>query len=397
MKGGMAQKVLTNDTFNGVLATSANVDIQNISVIPSPATGGIVIQSDGSINVSAGTEPGNYEITYKICDKVIPTNVSDNVVAKVCVTASSISPKECPGVTLNNQAEVDNWEWSGDKNIATGSVPYAPCTKVNGTIVVNSTSGPRWRPVLTNITTVNFPELVEVTGNIQIDGWTFLTDTTLTSNITTINMPKLTSGNVEIGNRGLKFTNLTSLTLSNLTSGNLIVANTGLSTINVPTLTTSAYIFIFNNSSLTSVNVSEIVNVRILILENNPLLTNANFSNLTTISGNIIVRGTGLPNLDGFPSVERVTSQVFIESNPSLTNLDGLANLVVVAGNGAFPGRIFIIENTSLGSSDGILAFCGLKPFFIANPGIEFSTLPSGNGYNPVPQITAADIINGCP
>ncbi|MBO0331722.1 gliding motility-associated C-terminal domain-containing protein, partial [[Muricauda] lutisoli] len=54
--------VLSNDTYNGVPVTLADV------VLTSTPTDQLVINGDGSVSVLDGTEPGTYTIEYTICD-----------------------------------------------------------------------------------------------------------------------------------------------------------------------------------------------------------------------------------------------------------------------------------------------------------------------------------------
>ena len=79
--GGTAvANVLTNDTLNGVAATTANVDITLASALPA----GISFNTaTGEVTVAPGTAPGSYTFDYQICDKLNPT---------ICNTATVTVP-----------------------------------------------------------------------------------------------------------------------------------------------------------------------------------------------------------------------------------------------------------------------------------------------------------------
>ncbi|WP_421939937.1 DUF7507 domain-containing protein [Pedobacter sp.] len=114
--GGTAvENVLSNDTYNGVQASLATVNLTQISttnpkVVLDPAT--------GKVNVAAGTPAGTYTIVYQIEDKLNPgqiktTSVTINVVA--------------PGMDANND--------SGTINGVTGG------TVVNNVLVNDTYNG----------------------------------------------------------------------------------------------------------------------------------------------------------------------------------------------------------------------------------------------------------------
>jgi hypothetical protein len=63
--------VLANDTFNGTRATTATVQISQVS----PPIRGIALNlSTGAISVAAKTSSGTYNLVYKICEIAAPTN-----------------------------------------------------------------------------------------------------------------------------------------------------------------------------------------------------------------------------------------------------------------------------------------------------------------------------------
>ncbi|OAQ42274.1 hypothetical protein A5893_03950 [Pedobacter psychrophilus] len=78
--GGQAiANILINDSFNGVTATLANVNISQITVNPNI----IIDVLTGKVNVLANTPAGIYVINYQITDKINPSNSAQ---AKIIIT-----------------------------------------------------------------------------------------------------------------------------------------------------------------------------------------------------------------------------------------------------------------------------------------------------------------------
>jgi len=78
--------VLTNDTFNGVIATTANVTISAVL----PLTTGINLNtSTGAVTVNAGTAPSTYVQEYQICQQGTTCNCT---IATATVTVSAPTP-----------------------------------------------------------------------------------------------------------------------------------------------------------------------------------------------------------------------------------------------------------------------------------------------------------------
>ncbi|VXA91319.1 hypothetical protein FLAVO9R_10001 [Flavobacterium sp. 9R] len=70
MFGKTINSVLLNDIFNGVLLTPATYNTVSLSGVTVPT--GFTLNSDGSIDVAAGTPIGTYTIVYQICTKSTP-------------------------------------------------------------------------------------------------------------------------------------------------------------------------------------------------------------------------------------------------------------------------------------------------------------------------------------
>lgn len=67
--------VLTNDTLNGLQATTGNTILSTVTSNPK-----LVLNGNGSINVVNPTTGGTYVMTYKICQLDRPTNCDEATV-----------------------------------------------------------------------------------------------------------------------------------------------------------------------------------------------------------------------------------------------------------------------------------------------------------------------------
>jgi len=86
--GGTTSSVLTNDTLNGEPVNPADITLTP-GTAPTPATGSITMNADGTITVAPDTTSGTYTYPYTICDKLNPTTC-DTAVATIVVTAPVI-------------------------------------------------------------------------------------------------------------------------------------------------------------------------------------------------------------------------------------------------------------------------------------------------------------------
>ena len=125
--GGTAiPNVLNNDMTNGVPSTTTNSTISPIGTYPSGIT---LNPSNGAVTVAPGTTPGNYPITYQLCDKLSPVNCA-TVVDTVKVT---------PVIRPNP----DN-----------GTIPTTGGTAIPNILVNDSTNGQPSTPTNSTITPV---------------------------------------------------------------------------------------------------------------------------------------------------------------------------------------------------------------------------------------------------
>ncbi len=101
----VALNALTNDTFNGVAATTSNTNVTALT------TGPLSIDANGIVSVAANTPSGTYEITYQLCEADLTTgaNVSpancDTATATV-VVVNVIDAVNDPAVTIASSNNV---------------------------------------------------------------------------------------------------------------------------------------------------------------------------------------------------------------------------------------------------------------------------------------------------
>ncbi|SHI61090.1 hypothetical protein SAMN05216261_1281, partial [Algibacter luteus] len=86
--GGTSTTVLANDTINGAAVIPANITLTP-GTAPSPASGSITMNADGTITVAPGTTAGTYTYDYTICENLNPANC-DTATATVVVAPAPI-------------------------------------------------------------------------------------------------------------------------------------------------------------------------------------------------------------------------------------------------------------------------------------------------------------------
>ncbi|WP_418264609.1 DUF7507 domain-containing protein [Flavobacterium faecale] len=97
LTGGTAfTNVLVNDKLNGVLVDPTKV---NTTFVSATNAGITLVGTD--VKVAAGTPAGDYELVYKICEKINPTNC-DEAIVKVKVSAATIEANDDTAPTATN-------------------------------------------------------------------------------------------------------------------------------------------------------------------------------------------------------------------------------------------------------------------------------------------------------
>jgi SdrD B-like domain len=84
--GGTTATVFSNDTLNGAPFASTAV---TPSITANGGLTGVVINTDGTLTVPAGSAPGTYTVSYRICEVANPTNC-DTANALITVSVSLI-------------------------------------------------------------------------------------------------------------------------------------------------------------------------------------------------------------------------------------------------------------------------------------------------------------------
>ncbi|WP_410503572.1 gliding motility-associated C-terminal domain-containing protein [Flavobacterium sp. Root901] len=92
--------VFTNDTHNGSAVIPANVILS--TVLPNA---NLILNADGTVYIKPGTQTGNYQLTYQICDALSSSNCSQAVVSvDVLNTVIPVTPTK--PIAANNDGEI---------------------------------------------------------------------------------------------------------------------------------------------------------------------------------------------------------------------------------------------------------------------------------------------------
>ncbi|MBL8263722.1 MAG: DUF11 domain-containing protein, partial [Xanthomonadaceae bacterium] len=119
--GGTTTSVLVNDTLNGAPVNPADVTLTP-GTAPTPVSGSITMNPDGTITIAPNTEAGTYTYPYTICEVLNPTNC-DTAIATVVVSAQ-------PGLALDKTAGTP----SG--NTAGSTIPYSFAVTNTGNVTI---------------------------------------------------------------------------------------------------------------------------------------------------------------------------------------------------------------------------------------------------------------------
>ncbi|MBF4516938.1 gliding motility-associated C-terminal domain-containing protein [Flavobacterium sp. ANB] len=151
-----------NDTYNGVLLTDVSLINPTIINPAVPINGGLIPTLDlatGNVSIPAGTSAGAYQIRYRICDKLNPTNC-DEAVINILVIA--------PIIVANDDAAGNIIGYTGANNVLNA---YNNDT-LNGAPVVLSDIN---RTLVTPASSINgapIPVLNLLTGNVDVPAGT---------------------------------------------------------------------------------------------------------------------------------------------------------------------------------------------------------------------------------
>ena len=145
ISGGTTSSVLTGITLNGTTVTNTNSVTISFSGLPT----GVTSNTNGQLVIPAGTPAGTHTITYKVCEKLNPTNchtvTSTLVIGTGSLTVTPVTPLTVPngisggttssvltGITLNG-ATVTN---TNSVTISFSGLPAGVTTNTNGQLVI---------------------------------------------------------------------------------------------------------------------------------------------------------------------------------------------------------------------------------------------------------------------
>ncbi|WP_186826728.1 beta strand repeat-containing protein, partial [Psychroserpens burtonensis] len=121
--GGTTGSVFDNngigtDLADGLPATDANIS-DNITIADDDGLTGVTIDSDGAINIPAGSLPGIYNVQYTICLEADPTICDTATVTIVVADCADYPTNDCDGDGVINSADTcdgfdDNADADGD-------------------------------------------------------------------------------------------------------------------------------------------------------------------------------------------------------------------------------------------------------------------------------------------
>lgn len=153
--GGSTATALANDTLNGAAVIPAEITLTP-GTAPTPTSGSVVMNADGTITVASGTTAGSYTYPYKICENLNPSNCSSTtvtvVVAAAAIVATADAPASVNGAT-GNPAVIDAY--------ANDTLNGAPVilSEITGAVLTAATPASAGAPV---------PALDPATGTVSV-------------------------------------------------------------------------------------------------------------------------------------------------------------------------------------------------------------------------------------
>ncbi|WP_163410160.1 PKD domain-containing protein [Flavobacterium ajazii] len=153
---------ITNDRLNGLDIDLAAIDITSISTAtPVDYVAGnpvpVLNETNGSVDVSAGTSEGTYTIHYRICEKLNPSNCSE---ADIVITVLAT------GIVANDDFAQDINGYRGGNNV----VNALTNDQLNGVSVSLLQVNIRHIGTIVPLTSINgnIPVLNTITGNVDV-------------------------------------------------------------------------------------------------------------------------------------------------------------------------------------------------------------------------------------
>ena len=151
-----------NDTYNGVLLTDVSLINPTIISGATSINGGLVPVLDlatGFVSIPAGTPVGTYQIRYRICDKLNPTNCDDAIITIVVAV---------PTIVANDDAADNINGLTGASNVLNA---YANDT-LNGTTILQTNINSTLITAANSINGAAVPVLNILTGAVDVPAGT---------------------------------------------------------------------------------------------------------------------------------------------------------------------------------------------------------------------------------
>ena len=203
ISGGTTSSVLTGITLNGATVTNTNSVTISFSGLPA----GVTTNTNGQLVIPAGTPAGTHTITYKVCEKLNPTNchtvTSTLVIGTGSLTVTPVTPLTVPngisggttssvltGITLNG-ATVTN---TNSVTISFSGLPAGVTTNTNGQLVI-----PAGTPAGTHTITYKVCEKLNPTNCQTVTSTLVIGTGSLTVTSTTLTHPNGTQGGTTTG------------------------------------------------------------------------------------------------------------------------------------------------------------------------------------------------------
>ena len=203
ISGGTTSSVLTGITLNGTTVTNTNSVTISFSGLPA----GVTTNTNGQLVIPAGTPAGTHTITYKVCEKLNPTNchtvTSTLVIGTGSLTVTPVTPLTVPngisggttssvltGITLNG-ATVTN---TNSVTISFSGLPTGVTTNTNGQLVI-----PAGTPAGTHTITYKVCEKLNPTNCHTVTSTLVIGTGSLTVTSTTLTHPNGTQGGTTTG------------------------------------------------------------------------------------------------------------------------------------------------------------------------------------------------------
>ena len=203
ISGGTTSSVLTGITLNGTTVTNTNSVTISFSGLPT----GVTSNTNGQLVIPAGTPAGTHTITYRVCEKLNPTNchivTSTLVIGTGSLTVTPVTPLTVPngisggttssvltGITLNGTTVTN----TNSVTISFSGLPTGVTSNTNGQLVI-----PAGTPAGTHTITYKVCEKLNPTNCQTVTSTLVIGTGSLTVTSTTLTHPNGTQGGTTTG------------------------------------------------------------------------------------------------------------------------------------------------------------------------------------------------------